>query len=162
MGLSWRLRGAGIKKPPEGGWVAGGFSAPQFLGRNGWQPREEAGMTDGLDNQPPPLQSYPGYKPEELALLDEFKDPDPRPEPDFVVDFVGTRIAADILWEHAGTLSGGLAGMPIPGDFHAETIEWIGVLKAVKAAGQRFAVLELILTQIYAARRRPLRATRRM
>jgi hypothetical protein len=32
---------------------------------------------------------------------------------------------------------------PIPGDFHAETIEWIGVLKAVKAAGQRFAVLEL-------------------
>jgi FkbM family methyltransferase len=89
------------------------------------------------------LQTYTGYKPEELALLDEFKDPSPMSEAGFVVDFVGTRIAADILWKQAGILSGQLAGMPIPGDFHAEAIEWIGVLKAVKAASERFTVLEL-------------------
>ncbi len=64
-------------------------------------------------------------------------------EPGFVKDFVGTRMRI----EHAD-FTRGLSGVaftkpPVPGDYRAEAVEWIGALKAVEAAADRFVVAEL-------------------
>jgi len=34
-------------------------------------------------------------------------------------------------------------GIPVPADFHAEAIEWIGLLKAVRSAGDQYVAMEL-------------------
>src|ERR1041384_1293162 len=75
------------------------------------------------------LQMYPGYSDTDLAIIAEFTNPDRRPEPGFVVDFLGSRIRTTSLWKEARNLNGQVLAPPVPGDFHAEAIEWIGLLK---------------------------------
>jgi FkbM family methyltransferase len=92
----------------------------------------------------PDMQLFSGYRPDELAILDKYHATTLRPQPGFIVDFIGTRIATDIVWTFAAErLNGAVLDVPVPGDFHAEAIEWIGVLKCVESAGNRFAVIEL-------------------
>jgi FkbM family methyltransferase len=89
------------------------------------------------------LQLFPGYTELDTRIFAEFVNPDAKPEPGFVVDFVGSRIRATSLWKEARTLDGQLLSIPVPADFHAEAIEWIGLLKAVRTAVGQYVAIEL-------------------
>lgn len=89
------------------------------------------------------LQLFSGYASSDLAILEEFADPNARHEPGFLVDFVGSRIRASSVWKQAREFDGQLLPMPVPADFHAEAVEWIGLLKAVRSASERFVAMEL-------------------
>lgn len=89
------------------------------------------------------LQHYPGYAPADLAVLEEFRLRAPRPEPGFIVDFIGVRTRATSLWREVQELAGTVVPPPVPSDFHAEAVEWIGLLKAVKDARDQFVMMEL-------------------
>lgn len=90
-----------------------------------------------------PMQIYAGYSDPELAILGQFQNPAARAEPGFVVDFLGVRHRLSALWPDARRLDGKLLGQPVPSDFHAEAVEWVGTLKCVAAAGDRFVAMEL-------------------
>jgi FkbM family methyltransferase len=89
------------------------------------------------------LQLFPGYSDADTAIFEEFVNPDAKPESGFVVDFLGSRIRATSVWKEARTLEGQLLGIPVPADFHAEAIEWIGLLKAVRSATDQYVAMEL-------------------
>ncbi|KIZ43608.1 MULTISPECIES: FkbM family methyltransferase [Rhodopseudomonas] len=89
------------------------------------------------------LQTYSGYVPDDLSLLTKYTDETVLPEPGFIVDFAGVRTRTSAVWEAAKIFDGHRLPLPIPGDFHAETVEWIGLLKAVDAARDRFVMMEL-------------------
>jgi FkbM family methyltransferase len=89
------------------------------------------------------LQLFPGYSDADTAIFAEFQDPDAKPEPGFVVDFLGSRTRSTSLWKEARTLDGQHLEFPIPADFHAEAIEWIGLLKAVRSASGQYVAMEL-------------------
>lgn len=89
------------------------------------------------------FQRFPGYRDDELSIIREFHNTDPRPTPGFIIDFLGVRTATDILWQSMAPHDGQVWAQPIPSDFHAEAVEWIGVLKAVKGAAGKFSVIEL-------------------
>ena len=105
-----------------------------------------AGGTGASQPAPPPineLQIYPGYTPQDLAVLDEFNITHPAPTPGFVTDFIGSRSRTASLWDGVEHLDGQVLPQPVPADYHAETIEWIGMLKSVLAARRCFAAMEL-------------------
>jgi FkbM family methyltransferase len=89
------------------------------------------------------LQSYPGYTQDDLSILEFFKNPQAIAQSGFVVDFMGGRIRTSSLWQGARALDGQLLAIPVPADFHAEAIEWIGLLKSVKSAQGEFVAMEL-------------------
>ena len=89
------------------------------------------------------MQMYAGYEEPDLAILAEFQNPAARPERGFVVDFLGVRHRLSALWPDARRLDGQVLGQPVPSDFHAETVEWVGALKSVAAAKDRFVAMEL-------------------
>ena len=89
------------------------------------------------------LDDYCGYATWELKVIREFIDPNARPQPGFVVDFMGTRIRTSSLWSSARTLDGTVTPVPIPGDFHSEAVEWLGVLKSVQSARGQYVAMEL-------------------
>lgn len=89
------------------------------------------------------LQLFPGYTEADIAIFSEFVNRDARAEPGFVVDFLGCRIRTSSLWKEARALDGSLLGIPVPADFHAEAIEWIGLLEAVRSAADQYVAMEL-------------------
>jgi FkbM family methyltransferase len=89
------------------------------------------------------LQLFPGYQDSDLALFQQFANTDVKPEPGFIVDFMGSRMRTAWLWKEAQAFDGQRLGIPVPEDFHAETIEWIGLLKAVASAGDQYVAMEL-------------------
>lgn len=89
------------------------------------------------------LQLFAGYQPSDIEIFREFAKPDLQPEPGFVTDFIGSRIRTTSVWKEARTLDGALLGPPEPADFHAEAVEWIGLLKAVRDASDRYCAMEL-------------------
>lgn len=89
------------------------------------------------------MQLFPGYTGEDTRIFSEFINPNAKPEPGYLTDFLGSRIRISSLWKEARTLDGQLLGLPIPGDFHAEAVEWIGLLKAVRSATGKYVAMEL-------------------
>ena len=89
------------------------------------------------------LQLFPGYADGDTGIFEEFINREAHPEPGFLTDFLGSRIRTTSVWKAARTLDGQLLGIPVPGDFHAEAIEWIGLLKAVRGAGHQYVSMEL-------------------
>ncbi len=89
------------------------------------------------------LQLFPGYTDADTSIFAEFVNPEAKPEPGFLVDFLGSRIRTSSVWKQARALDGQLIGIPVPTDFHAETIEWIGLLKAVRSAAGQYVAMEL-------------------
>ena len=89
------------------------------------------------------MQRYSGYAPADLAVLEEFRLRALRPEPGFIVDFIGVRTRATSLWREVQELAGTIVPPPVPSDFHAEAVERIGLLKAVKDARDQFVMMEL-------------------
>jgi FkbM family methyltransferase len=90
------------------------------------------------------LQLFSGYTDADTKIFAEFVNPDAKPESGFLVDFLGSRIRTTSLWKHARALDGQTIGIPVPTDFfHAEAIEWIGLLKAVRSAAGQYVAMEL-------------------
>ena len=119
----------------------------------------------------PPLpesQWYRGYSDQDLSLFDHFPPVRSDPQPGFIVDFLGVRTRVT----HAtpfSSLDGRVFGTPVPVDdwFHAETIEYVGLLKSVLTARKRYVVLELgagwgpwLISGATAARRRGIKDIR--
>jgi FkbM family methyltransferase len=86
---------------------------------------------------------FNGYSESDLAVLAAFRNPNIKAEPGFVIDFLGGRTRVTSLWNDARKLDGQVLGLPIPADYHAEAAEWIGVLKSVQSAGDRWVGMEL-------------------
>lgn len=93
--------------------------------------------------QVPPDQIYAGYKPEELSLIREHFSLSPAPVPGFIVDRLGVRTRGSSLWDQVQFLVGTVIPPPIPNDFHAEAIEYIGLLKTVRSARGKYVAMEL-------------------
>ena len=92
-----------------------------------------------------PAASYPPspfYSADDIRLLEQFRVVDRKPRPGFIVDFldVHTRITS---LAHGQRASEGVLDLPVPGDYHAETIEYVGLLKSVVRARDEFVALEL-------------------
>src|SRR5215469_2372899 len=94
---------------------------------------------NGLNSLNAPLEYYPGYDPGDLQVIEHFRRHHLVPEPGFIVDFLGVRTRVASLWSEPQQLAGTVVPPPIPADFHAEAVEWIGLLKAVMEARDRFA-----------------------
>jgi len=60
-----------------------------------------------------------------------------------VVDFMGARVRTSSLWKRAQTFDGQVCAPPIPGDYHSEAVEWVGVLKSVRSAQNSYVAMEL-------------------
>lgn len=89
------------------------------------------------------LQLFPGYRDSDTRIIREFANSRAQPKPGFLTDFLGCRIRTTSVWKQARTLDGQLLEIPVPGDFHAEAIEWIGLLKAVRGAKEKYVAMEL-------------------
>jgi len=118
----------------------------------------------------PESQWYRGYSNQDLSLFNHFPPVWSDPQPGFIVDFLGvrTRVSHVRVFEGLG-LDGRVLGTPVPIDdgFHAETIEYVGLLKSVLTAKKRFVVLELgagwgpwLVSGAVAARRRGIKDIR--
>jgi FkbM family methyltransferase len=107
------------------------------------QPPQVAELSRHITEAHLALQFYPGYAETDLAIFAEF-DTHPQPERGFVIDCVGSRTRVASLWpELRERLDGQVTQAPVPGDWHAEAIEWIGLLKAVRAARGSWVSMEL-------------------
>ncbi len=91
---------------------------------------------------PVPWQLYPGYSALERGLIDAYFRVAPVPEAGFILDRLGVRTDPAVLWDGLANLSGTVMPPPYEADFHAEGVEWIGMLKAVAAAERRFVAME--------------------
>jgi FkbM family methyltransferase len=60
----------------------------------------------------------------------------------YIIDFLGTRTRTSYIRPLAH-LSGAVEGYPVPGNFHATTLEWAGALRAVLDARDQFVAAEL-------------------
>jgi len=89
------------------------------------------------------LALYLGYTADDLKVFEHFKDPNARPEAGFITDVMGIKTRMSSLWESVQHLDGKLAGHPVPGSYHAEAVEWIGLLKSVLSASSRYTAMEL-------------------
>ena len=90
-----------------------------------------------------PLQHYPGFTDADVAIFSRFGGPVPDPDPTYLTDFLGARTRASSLAVPQRVFAGKVVPLPVPGDYHAEAIEYIGLLKSVEAARGQYVVLEL-------------------
>jgi FkbM family methyltransferase len=96
-----------------------------------------------LSNSTDKNQIYRGYHQHELEIFNRFR-PEPVPnEVGFVTDFLNVRTRAALLWEDVRGLGGQRISLPIPGDYRAEAIEWLGLLRSVADAREEYVVMEL-------------------
>ncbi len=89
------------------------------------------------------LQRFAGYTDEDLRLIDKFTDHSVAVHPGVIVDFAGVITRTSAVWEQARIFDGRRLPPPIPADFHAEAVEWVGLLKAVDRAEGSFRMVEL-------------------
>lgn len=84
----------------------------------------------------------------------------------YVTDFLGIRTSIN-TFSGLTPYSGMVEGYPIPCNFHANTIEWAGVLRSVAEAAEQFVAIELgagwgpwLVTGGFAARKKGIQAIR--
>ncbi len=65
------------------------------------------------------------------------------PKEGFITDFLGARTRCTSLADCQRVSGGTVLDIPVPGDYHAEAVEYIGLLKSVVAASAKYTVLEL-------------------
>jgi FkbM family methyltransferase len=91
---------------------------------------------------PSPLQLYAGYQDSDVQLLRDFLVPDRQAQPGFIVDFLDVRTRVTSL-ANGQRKCEGVLDIPVPGDYHAEAIEYIGLVKSVLRAKDQFVAMEL-------------------
>jgi FkbM family methyltransferase len=106
-------------------------------------------LADPVSSPPPALplgiselQVYRGYEDDDIAIFKQFTSLNRIPQPGFVVDFLGARTRVALLYDEVAPLDGCVLEPPVPGDFHAEAVEWLGLLKTVKTARSRYTAME--------------------
>lgn len=97
-----------------------------------------------LPEEAPWGPEYRGYTDEDLAVFQAIPVRRHRPEPGFVVDFLGARTRLSSL-KPFRYLDGKVLGLPVTfaDRFHAETVEWVGLMKSVLSARDHYVALEL-------------------
>lgn len=115
---------------------------------------------------PSPLQTYRGYSEGDVQLLRDFCVDGRSPQAGFIVDFLGVQTRVSSL-ANSQRLHEGVLNIPVPGDYHAEAIEYVGLVKSVACARDRFVALELgagwgpwLVAGAAAARRRGIETIR--
>ena len=91
---------------------------------------------------PGELQIYRGYEDADLQLFEQFLAPNRIAQPGFIVDFLGAKTRTTSLYDQVASFDGIVMGPPIPGDYHAEAVEWLGLLKTVRTAGSCYTAME--------------------
>ena len=109
--------------------------APQPQPRSQAQPQTQGDVA--------PDQIYAGYRPEELSLIREHFCLSSKPTEGFITDCLGVKTRGSSLWDQVQFLVGTVIPPPIPNDFHAEAVEWIGLLKSVRSAKGKYVAMEL-------------------
>jgi len=89
------------------------------------------------------IQLYRGYEVGELEIIKSANKSGIEGEKGFITDFLGVKTGMDLLWPGLEHLDGAVAGLPIPGDFHAQSIEYIGMLRSVETAEGSYTAIEL-------------------
>jgi FkbM family methyltransferase len=91
------------------------------------------------------LFAFHGYAEEDLQLFSQFDTSRVIATPGFLTDWIGSRVRLSSLWRSAASEGAdrSVLPLPIPCDYHAATIEWIGMLKAVLASVRSFSAIEL-------------------
>jgi hypothetical protein len=116
----------------------------------------------------PECQWYRGYSDEDLSVFDQFPPVASDPQQGFILDFLGVRTRVSHVKSFRNQ-DGSVFGTPVPaGDgFHAETVEYVGVLKSALTASRRYVALELgagwgpwLISGAAAARRRGIKNIR--
>jgi FkbM family methyltransferase len=111
------------------------LASAEFREKSTLAGRELMSLTD--------FRIYAGYKLEDLTVFNEFSHAQPPPRSGFLTEFVGSVARISLLWDGCQNLDGKVLPLPIPNDYHADAIEWLGMLKAVRAATGSFAAMEL-------------------
>ena len=91
----------------------------------------------------PENQRYMGYTPDDVRVFDRFLNIPKQAEPGFLVDYLGVRTRPESLANHVRNLAGTVHGIPVPGDWHAEAVEHIGLIKSVLDAKGTYRIMEL-------------------
>lgn len=84
-----------------------------------------------------------GYQEAETALLSKLSDPLAKSEPGFITDLYGIRTRTSNLWPEMAPHDGAFTGIPVPGNFHWEAMEWIAIMRSVLSASDHYAIMEL-------------------
>ena len=88
---------------------------------------------------------FEGYDKSELSLFTHFDTSEVKPATGFLTEWIGSRVRLSSLWRSAifDGVDASVRPIPIPSDYHADCIEWIGTLKSVLAAKGSFSVMEV-------------------
>jgi FkbM family methyltransferase len=89
------------------------------------------------------LQVYRGYGASDLSVFTPFASAPRKAEEGFIVNFLGVRTRASSLADGQRDMAGQVMDIPVPCDYHAEGIEYIGLLKTVLSATRSYAIMEL-------------------
>jgi FkbM family methyltransferase len=84
-----------------------------------------------------------GFNEADADILTRLTDPNAKAEPGFLVDVFGIRTRTANLWPEMHCHDGGFWGLPVPGNWHWETPEWVGLIRSVLSAGDRYRIMEL-------------------
>ena len=92
----------------------------------------------------PKSHIFSGDGPEDLAIFGRFVDlgAPVQPSVGFVTDFIGSRARISSLWKGCEHLDNKVLPFPIPCDYHADAVEWLGALQAALDANDRFTMME--------------------
>lgn len=92
----------------------------------------------------PYRQWFRGYSDDDIALLKQYQNLENEPKSGYFKDFLG--VVSDIKFvSHWSHLDGHVFELPLPetDGAHAETIEWVGLLKAVSTCKTSFRAMEV-------------------
>jgi len=84
-----------------------------------------------------------GFSEADADILTRLKDPNAKAQPGFLVDIFGIKTRTANLWPEMQCHDGGFWGVPLPGNWHWEAPEWIGLIRSVLSAGHRYRIMEL-------------------
>jgi len=87
------------------------------------------------------LEEYTGCTLDEIQLLTEYHKVN-LPREGYVADFIGTYTAVNYFHSLEG-ISGTVENIPHISNFHADVIEWVGLIKSVNRSKGTFNALEL-------------------
>lgn len=91
------------------------------------------------------IDLYSGFADADLRVFSAFDNRHVVPQAGFLTEWIGSRVRLTSLWTSVNWADRDkrVEALPVPGDYHAEAVEWIGMLKAVLAAKDSWSAMEL-------------------